>query len=188
MNESRASLIAAIVAAISAVLAAGIAAYSAYSVGAAQERFAERQAGADFLAERLTNLYVPVSMHLVATKALFDRFGEANVSAAEKTALEHELRFHNNEIKRILLESSVYAVPSHGSSPGADQLLSDLLEHLVQWETVYKMKYEYKVYEGPVFAGIKEFGFRGFPEGADAYFHTTETQLRQKLHELRRLD
>jgi hypothetical protein len=185
MNESRASLTAAVVAAISAVLAAGIAAYSAYSVGAAQERFAERQAGADFLAERLTKLYVPVSMHLVATKALFDRFVEPNVSAAEKTALEHELRFHNNEIRRILLESSVYAVPANGGSPGADQLLSDLLEHLVQWETVYKLKYEYGVYEGPVFAGIADFGFRGFPPEADTYFHTTEMELRRRLHELR---
>jgi hypothetical protein len=82
------------------------------------------------------------------------------------------------------MSASMYLEPD---APEAN--LKALLEHLTQWDIVYKLKYEYKVYEGPVFTGIKKFGFRGFPrkknkedEGIDQYFDRKVKELRSKHH------
>jgi hypothetical protein len=47
------------------------------------------------------------------------------------------------------------------------------------------LKYEYKVYEGPVFAGIERFGFRGFPrdEDVDGYFSCKMKELKERHHQ-----
>jgi hypothetical protein len=143
---------------------------------------------AEFLAAKLDKLYLPVSMHLSTTKKLFDRFFEAD--NAEQIAIERELRTHNTEVRKLLMSASMYLEPD---APEAN--LKALLEHLIQWDIVYKLKYEYKVYDGPVFAGIEKFGFRGFPgkerkkgeapredEGIDHYFDRKVRELRSKHH------
>lgn len=83
------------------------------------------------------------------------------------------------------MNASIYIEPD-----APEARIEQLLEHLVQWEIVYKLKYEYKVYEGPVFAGIDKFGFRGFPkkketdnEGIDEYFRRKVKELKTRHHE-----
>jgi hypothetical protein len=75
-----------------------------------------------------------------------------------------------------------------------EAVTTELLEHIVQWETVYNLKYVRKTYKGPVFAGIKRFGYSGFPrgqkiyykeatgaEGLDGYFSDKTKELTEKL-------
>ena len=141
-------------------------------------KFALSQESEGFIAEQLDHLYLPVAMRLAATKVLFDRYFESSTADAEKEAIEHELRIHNAEIRDRLMLELKYLEPD-----APTELTVELLEHLIQWETVYKLKYEYRVYEGPVFAGIDEFGFRGFPQGADVYFNTKMKELRERRHQ-----
>lgn len=171
-------------------LAAGasiVAAYISYR-GAKDTRkleakLRESREATEFIGEKLRNLYVPVTMHLTVTKALFERYRE-DPSDQEKRAIEHEQQRHNAEVRDRLLEYSDYLEPaSRDDSVNIDELTTELLEHLIQWETVYKLKYEYEVYDGPVFAGIGRFGVRGFPQGVDEYFTETTQQLRRELHE-----
>lgn len=151
-----------------------------------EAEISESQEATEFVDDKLTNLYVPISMHLAATNGLFDRFFEPNTTDAEKTAIEHEMHHHNAEIRDRLMKWSIYLEPPHpDDSVDIDELSVELLEHLIQWETVYKLKYEYEVYDGPVFAGISDFGFRGFPDGVDDYFNDTTRRLREKLHHQR---
>jgi hypothetical protein len=137
---------------------------------------------AEFLAAKLDKFYLPVSMHLSTTQKLFARFSDAD--QAEKMAIEEELRAHNTKVRELLMGASMYLEPD-----APEATLKALLEHLIQWDIVYKLKYEYKVYDGPVFAGIKKFGFRGFPrkerdedEGIDQYFDRKVRELRSKHH------
>ena len=182
------NLIAIITAVIAAMAAFGsiiISVYSARSIRELEEKYAQRRESAEFIAERLNNLYVPLRMHLACTKRLFKRYFEEKTSDEEKTAIEHELRLHNTEVRDRLMKWSVYIEPESGADlqRDPDELVLNLLEHLIQWETVYKLKYEYKVYDGPVFAGIEKFGFRGFPDGVDKYFAQTEVMLRKRMHD-----
>lgn len=172
-----------------AALAAGasiVAAYISYR-GAKDTRKLEAQLresreATQFVGDKLRNLYVPISMHLTVTDALFERYFEA--SQKEKTAIEHELQYHNAEIRNRLLEYSEYLEPPSRDDPvNINELTTELLEHLIQWETVYELKYEYEVYDGPVFAGIDKFGWRGFPDGVDEYFTDTTQRLRRELHQ-----
>jgi hypothetical protein len=183
--SSRVAMITAFIAAAAAIVSAVVSYVGARDVKNIEVRQALEREGAGFIAERLTKLYVPVTMHLAATKVLFNRYFEVSTTAQEKVAIEHELRFHNKEIRDRLMQWSVY-VELHpkecGSKVAPDDLMRQLLEHLIQWETVYRLKYEYKVYKGPVFAGIKDFGFRGFPTGVDEYFQCTERVLREQMH------
>lgn len=185
-NSSRVAVVTAVIAALAALGSAMVSVNGAREIRELEERQAERLEAAEFIGERLTKLYVPVTMHFAATKALFDRFFESTTSAEEKVAIEHELRRHNREVRERLMQWSVFVEPGStecGQGADPDDLVRDLLEHLVQWETVYRLKYEYKVYKGPVFAGISEFGFRGFPQGVDDYFRCTERALRRQMHE-----
>jgi len=190
-SSARTSMWAAVVAAAAALAAAGITAYSSLELKNREELFANRQHAAEFLEQRLTKLYIPVSMHLAVTNALFTRFMELNTSDKEKTAIEHELHDHNSAILKTLLESSVYTESSSAAGGcDIDAMITQLTEHLVQWETVYNLKYEHRAYTGPVFAGISEFGFRGFPQGtcgADTHFRETTLRLRRALHDVRQL-
>lgn len=137
-----------------------------------------REDSAEFLASKLDRLYLPVSMNLSATVKLFARFKNTE-DENEKTAIEHELRNHNAKIRECLLNSSIYLEPD-----APDGMIEKLLEHLLQWDIVYRLKYEYKVYDGPVFAGIERFGFRGFPrdQDVDGYFSRTMRELKNKHH------
>lgn len=113
-------------------------------------------------------------MHLATTKKLFDRYFKAGKD--EKTAIEHELRLHNATVRDCLMASSIYL-----EADAPKEMINELLEHLIQWEIVYKLKYEYKVYDGPVFAGIKEFGFCGFPDmDVDGYFKGKVDELKER--------
>jgi hypothetical protein len=183
--SSRTAMVTAVIAAVAATTSAVVSYVGTRDIRRLEARQALERQGAEFIAERLTKLYVPVTMHLAATKVLFTRYFEASTTAQEKVAIEHELRFHNKEIRERLMQWSVYVEsrPKEcGSELAPDDLMRQLLGHLIQWETVYRLKYEYKVYEGPVFTGIKDFGFRGFPEGADEYFQCTERVLREQMH------
>jgi len=188
--SARTALATAAIAACAAIVSAVVSYQSARDVRAFEASQALDRERADFLAERLTKLYVPVTMHLAATKALFNRYFEETTTPQEKVAIEHEQRVHNKEIRERLMQWSVY-VESRPKECGADVspdvLVRQLLEHLIQWETVYRLKYEYKVYGGPVFAGIETFGLRGFPTGVDTYFQCTEQALRDQMHVRSRL-
>lgn len=148
-----------------------------------EAEYRARAESAEFLAAKLDRFYLPIAMHLSTTKKLFDRFFAAG--EAEKRAIEHELREHNSKVRESLMNASIYIEPD-----APEARIEQLLEHLVQWEIVYKLKYEYKVYEGPVFAGIDKFGFRGFPkkeekdnEGIDEYFRRKVKELKTRHHE-----
>lgn len=175
----------AVIAATAALGSMIVSVYSAHSIRELEEKYTQRRESAEFIAERLNNLYVPVRMHLACTKRLFERFFEETTTDNEKTAIEHELRLHNTEVRDRLMKWSVYIEPESVAdiTSNPDELVQNLLEHLIQWETVYKLKYEYKVYDGPVFAGISSFGFRGFPKGVDEYFARTEVMLRKRMHD-----
>lgn len=157
-------------------------------INALEEQFRKQAASEEFLAEKLANFYVPISTHLAVTEALFARYNESGVSEEEREAIEHELLDHNSAIRERLLQGGLYLEPSE--SVDVELMVERLLEHYTQWETVYKLKHEYGVWTASVFAGISEFGWRGFPSemGVDAYFRDTTRRLRNRLHELRELD
>lgn len=180
-------VVAAIITSIVSLVASLFAAYLAIAgqkrlrlLEAEYERKAE---SAEFLAAKLDHLYLPVSMNLAATNKLFSRFREADEN--ERTAIEHELREHNAKIRECLMNASIYIEPD-----APDGMIERLLEHLIQWDIVYKLKYEYKVYGGPVFAGIEQFGFRGFPrdEDVDGYFRRKMKELKDRHHQRLRED
>jgi hypothetical protein len=114
-------------------------------------------------------------MRLSATGKLFDRYFEAAEDGKVAVAIEHEMRIHNTAIRELLMNAALYL---DDDSP--DGMMDKLLEHLIQWDIVYKLKYEYKVYDGHVFAGIVQFGFRGFPRelNPDRYFSDKGKQLK----------
>jgi hypothetical protein len=178
MNETSATLFAAIVAAVAAVVGAVVSAIENRSLQRLQERFVQRQESAQFLRDKISKLYMPVSMHLQITKQLFDRYFESTITEEEKLAIEHAMREHNRAVREALISEFVYLEPD---APAAAS--TELLEHLTQWETVYRLKYESRTYDGPVFAGIRQFGFRGFPSGADTYFARRTEELRALLHQ-----
>lgn len=157
----------------------------ARSVSRFEAETARARASAEFVADQLTELYVPVRMHLSVTRKLFDRYFEPTTSDEEKAAIKHEWRVHNTAVREALMSSALYLEPAPEGGVDADSLVHALLEHLTQWETVYKLKYDYGVHAGPVFAGISEFGFRRFPDGVDAYFEAAEAKLRARLHAAR---
>jgi hypothetical protein len=166
----------AIIAATATIVAAALSVIARRSIRRLEERFERQRESAQFLSEQLTKLYLPVSMHLRATRALADTHYEAGEPT--KTEIEHALRQHNSAILELLMKWSMYL-----DSDAPDTVTSDLLEHLLQWESVYKLKYEYKVYDGPVWDGIRHYGYRKFPDGVDVYFREKEKELRKALHD-----
>jgi hypothetical protein len=95
--------------------------------------------------------------------------------------IEHALREHNKVIVESLLTFSMYLDPS-----ATENVKIALLEHLLQWESVYKLKYEYGHYTGPVWDGIRHFGYRRFPEEAADHFHKRAIEIREELYGLLR--
>ena len=94
-------------------------------------------------------------VHLTVTHVLFERFFEKTTSESEKTNIEHTWKHHNNKMFNILTENSIYL-----DIDAPKEITNELLEHILQWNTVYKMKYVDKVHNGPVFSGVSQFGFR----------------------------
>jgi hypothetical protein len=152
-----------------------------------EQQFDREQAGVAFLEARLNRLYVPVTMHLAVTKAFFDRYPDA--SAAEVPLLESAWRDHNRAIRELVTESSAYVTPVGAQTTQCvDSMITQLLTHLAQWDVVYRLKHEAKTYSGAVYAGIKEFGYLGFPRGscgADSVFFGGLKELRARLHAAR---
>jgi hypothetical protein len=154
---------------------------------AKQQAFDRQQANVAFLEERLNKLYVPVTMHLAVVQGFFDRYPEAG--DAERPFLEQEWREHNRAIRQLVTDGSAYITPAPRQTVACvDSMVLQLLVHLSQWDLVYRLKHEARTYKGPIYAGIREFGYRGFPQGpcgADSVFTAGLRDLRQKLHAAR---
>ncbi|NJM55407.1 MAG: hypothetical protein HC841_05395 [Verrucomicrobiae bacterium] len=82
---------AALIAAVAALITALIAARAGARLRLREEKFVRGQEDARFLTEKLTRLYLPMTMYLGVTQALFRRFFETN-DTTEQTAIEHALR------------------------------------------------------------------------------------------------
>ena len=171
-------VIASVVALVASISAAVISIWGKRSYTRLEQKIARERESAEFIAEKLTKFYLPMLMHLASTKKLFDRFLKAE--SDERSAIEHELRGHNGTIRETLMKSSI-----HLEKDAPEDMVERLLEHLIQWEIVYKLKYIYKVYDGPVFAGIEKFGFCDFPTDLrlDQYFKRKVEELRGRYHE-----
>lgn len=182
LTKQNVSVVVAIIAAIASGVGAGISVYGSYSVERLKEEYARTRESATFIQDQIKLFYQPISMHLIVTKGLFSRLLETT-NEREKVAIEKLMRKHNSSVRDLLMNGAIYLEPG---TPEA--VSSGLLEHLVQWEVVYQLKYEYGVYKGPVFAGIEEFGFRGFPsevpgfKSVDEYYLKTTEKLKEKLH------
>lgn len=169
-------IIVAVLGAASAVVAAVVSARAQHNVRQLGERFEQHRQVTAFLTEQLSKLYLPVSMHLRATRALASTHYEAD--EATKEDIEHALRHHNNAIVECLMTWSMYLDPN-----AAEEVAIGLLEHLLQWESVYNLKYKYGELSGPVWDGIRHFGYRRFPDEAADHFHEKAAEIREELHE-----
>src|SRR5262245_16658805 len=116
-------------------------------------------------------------MHLRATRALATTHYDADERT--RTEIEHALHEHNKSIVECLLSSSMYLEPD---APDAASV--ELLEHLLQWETLYKLKYQSKrAFSYPIWEEIRRLGYSKFPEDAAEHFHMTASRIRTELHD-----
>ena len=115
-----------------AIISAAIAIAVAFLFAAAQrgvKRVEQQFEGAKrsfaFRSNQLAKLYLPVSMHLQATRALATTHYEANETT--RTEIEHAFHEHNKVIVECLLGSSMYFEPD-----AFESAFIELLEHLLQ--------------------------------------------------------
>ncbi|MGH9848140.1 MAG: hypothetical protein ACREEM_56375 [Blastocatellia bacterium] len=169
-------IIVAIISAATAVTAAIVSAAAQRSVKRIEQRFEGAKRSLAFRSDQLAKLYLPVSMHLRATRALATTHYDADEDT--RTEIEHALHEHNKVIVECLLSSSMYLEPD---APDAASV--ELLEHLLQWETLYKLKYQSKpVFSHPIWAEIRRLGYTKFPDDAAEHFHVTASRVRNKLN------
>jgi len=169
-------IIVAIISAATAIAAAFLSAAAQRSVKRIEQRFEGAKRSLAFRSDQLAKLYLPVSMHLRATRALATTHYEAD--EATKTEIEHALHEHNKVIVECLLGSSMYLEPDAPESASIE-----LLEHLLQWETLYKLKYQSKpAFSHPIWAEIRRLGYTKFPEGVAEHFHNAASSIRTELH------
>jgi hypothetical protein len=168
-------IIVATIAALTSIAAAVISARTNLSVRKSQVQYEDQQKSRAFLNEQLKNLYLPVSMHLSATRVLADTHYGAEGDLLRD--IEAAMHLHNSAIVEALMTWSLYLDPDAPSSASAA-----LLAHLLQWETVYRLK-ERGQWDGPVWDGIRYFGYSQFPDGAAEYFAGATVRKRQQLHE-----
>lgn len=129
-----------------------------------------------FRTEQLTLLYLPVSMHLRATRALSTSHYGADDAIAQE--VEHALHEHNKAIVDSMLNASMYLEPD-----APDAVAVELLAHLLQWETLYGLKYQKKpAFHHPIWEEIRRLNYSKFPDGAAEYFHERSKQIRSELH------
>lgn len=169
MSSELLTMVSAMIAAIAAIISSIVAYRSSRHVAILNNRFSIEKETNQFREKQLSSLYFPMHVNLMATNALFDRYFEKSVTDEEKSIIEHAWKRHNDEIFKILTENSVYL-----EVDAPREVTSDLLEHIIQWNSVYEMKYIDKTYNGPVFSGISKFGFRGFPKGKKVYFNESK--------------
>jgi len=166
----------AVISAAAAITAAVVSAVAQRGVKRIEQRFEGAKRSLAFRSDQLKKLYLPVSMHLRATRALATTHYDADEDTRRE--IEHALHEHNKVIVDCLLSSSMYLEPD-----APDEASSDLLEHLVQWETLYKLKYQPKpAFAQPIWAEIRRLGYSKFPDGAAEHFHGTASMIRSVLH------
>ncbi len=181
-----ATLLAASLGFVAAVVATIISLY----IKRSDQAIAKRQRTTDFLKDQLDYLYLSVSNNLAITKQLFDRYSQADDD--EEEMIEHAWMIQNSSVLESLTKYQIYLDPD-APKPDIDQLI----RHLVQWELVYRLKYEKGTYTGHVFAGIGKFGGVKFPrpeeevparESLDGYFGRRSEELRKEIHSRLRPD
>lgn len=170
-------IVVALIALITSAVAAFITVLSHRNIKFLEQKMKRQEDSSQFLAEKLIKFYLPMTMHLAVNKNLFNRYFKADTD--EKIAIEREMRAaHNAKVIDCLMSSSIYL-----EKDMPEGMADELLEHLIRWELVYKLKYEHEVYNGPVFAGIEKFGFRGFPDmDVDGYFKRKVNELKGQYH------
>lgn len=166
----------AVIGAASAITAALVSAAAQRSVRRIEQRFEGSKRAITFLSDQLGKLYLPVSMHLRATRALATTHYGADEATCRE--VEHALHEHNRAIIDCLLISAMYLDPN---APEAAAI--ELLEHLLQWENLYKLKYQKKpAFTHPIWEEIRRLGYTKFPEGAAEHFHSMALKIRTDLH------
>ncbi|MGQ0600607.1 MAG: hypothetical protein ACT4QE_02800, partial [Anaerolineales bacterium] len=147
------AIVVAIISAVAAITAAVVSALTQRSVKRFEQRFEGAKRSLTFRSDQLAKLYLPVSMHLRATRALATTHYEAD--AATRREIEHALHEHNKVIVECLLTSSIFLEPD-----APDAASTELLEHLLQWETLYRLKYQPKpAFSDPIWAEIRRLGY-----------------------------
>jgi hypothetical protein len=181
-TKENTAVLAAVIALVGTVAVALVTYHQTFTIEQLDQEFSRYQQSTTFSRDKLTNFYQPMTMYLAVTEGLYARYLQAN-DDSEKTEIEHSMRLYNSRIRELL------STQTHFLEPDAPEpVWKDLLKHLVQWDIVYQLKYKYKTYDGYVFAGIKQFGFIGFPkkvegyESVDDYYEKTTRKLRAKLH------
>ena len=169
-------IVVAIISAATAIIAAIVSAAAQRGVKRIEQRFEGAKRSFTFRSDQLAKLYLPVSMHLRATRALATTHYEADTVTRKE--IEHALHEHNKVIVECLLASSMYLEPD---APGSASI--DLLQHLLQWETLYKLKYRSKpAFSHPIWEEIRRLGYTKFPDEAAEHFHITASRIRTELH------
>jgi hypothetical protein len=169
-------IVAAIISAAAAVIAVVVSALAQRSAKRVERQLEGAKRSLAFRTDQLAKLYLPVSMHLRATRALATTHYQADDATQQE--VEHALHEHNKAIIDCLLNSSMYLEPDVPHSASIE-----LLEHLLQWETLYKLKYqEEPAFTHPIWDEIRRLGYTKFPESAAEHFHTTATRIRSDLH------
>lgn len=169
-------IIIAVISAAGAIVATLLSAAAQRNVRRFEQRFEGSKRAITFLTDQLAKLYLPVSMHLRATRALASTHYGAD--AATRQEIEHALHEHNRAIIDCLLTSAMYLDP-HAPEAATIQLL----EHLLQWENLYKLKYQKKpAFNNPIWEEIRRLGYTKFPEEAAKHFHDMALKIRTDLH------
>ena len=169
-------IVVAIISAAAAVTAAIVSAAAQRAVKRIEARFEGTKRSLAFRSDQLAKLYLPVSMHLRATRALATT--HYNADEGTRQEIEHALHEHNKAIVECLLNASMYLEPD---APDAASI--EVLEHLLQWETLYKLKYQAKpAFADSIWAEIRRLGYTKFPEDAAEHFHVTASRIRKGLH------
>lgn len=169
-------IVVAIISAATAIVAAIVSAAAQRGVKRVEQRFEDDKRSFTFRSDQLARLYLPVSMHLQATRALATTHYKAD--AATRKEIEHALHEHHKLIVECLMTSSMYL------EPGAPDAASvGLLGHLLQWETLHKLKYQSKpAFSVTIWEEIRRLGYNSFPDQAAEHFHTTAARIRTELH------
>lgn len=169
-------IIVATVSAAAAIVAAFLSASAQRAVQRLDQRFEGAKRSLAFRSDQLEKLYLPVSMHLRANRALATTHYRADEDT--RTEIEHALHQHNKIIVECLLNSFMYLEPD-----APESVSIELLEHLLQWETLYKLKYQSTpAFSDSIWAEIRRLGYTKFPEEAAKHFHQVASVVRAELH------
>jgi hypothetical protein len=126
--------------------------------------------------KQLQYVFAPLEVLLKMNKAEFSRFFDNNTTDDDRMFIETHIWYPNNsEIRKIIMEKS------HLLPEIPDEFLR-LLSHINVWLSEYKLVYDKKSKEPPVFAGPK--GYR-HPTEVDAYIYNEAKKLCDILNKRR---